>query len=446
MDVQNPSRKIAVIGAGPAGILAAIELQDAGYENITVYGKFEEAQCRTKHVEDVVADVGTCYVHSGYFNTIKKLVKRFDIHIKYLDADPKSVNSTSIHTSISPSIKEKIFTYLRLFYFLLHAVTWKFLKHSYLGRFLYGISFEKYLRRVGLGGMIKSFVFGPGGVAQGYGFLKDVNAYRLFRWFRPSIFITPIMNKRKRGTGIIAEGYGTLFKRAYDSISNHRETLINSVMPAENDQVKIVAENGKEEFYDSVIVACPLQYIKTPISGLFRKDTTQFTPFFSYLWTSESAPHFDDRMYILDYINEDKTDVISTLRLWGKTDSGKFLYWGVGYASEGIAKEILKQKLEEQVNNELELAISNCKFFEVFDYNVRFSAVAIRDGIHLKVRKAQGKNNIWYSGGMLSHWDVDSIHEFDIELVKKIVYQNNKSITNLLKFTIGRVWRFLVNI
>lgn len=74
MKIQNPSRKIAVIGAGPAGILAATELKDAGYENITIYGDFEEAQCRTKHIDGVVADVGTCYVHSGYFNTIKKLV------------------------------------------------------------------------------------------------------------------------------------------------------------------------------------------------------------------------------------------------------------------------------------------------------------------------------------------------------------------------------------
>ena len=130
MKIQNPLQKIAVIGAGPAGILAAIELQDAGYQNITIYGKFEDAQCRTKLVEGVVADVGTCYVHSGYFNTIKKLVKRFDIHIKYLDAVPKSVNSTDINVALSPSGKEKIFTYLRLFYFLLHGVTWKFLKHS----------------------------------------------------------------------------------------------------------------------------------------------------------------------------------------------------------------------------------------------------------------------------------------------------------------------------
>ena len=445
MNIRNPLRKIAVIGAGPAGILAAIELQDAGYENITIYGKFEEAQCRTKHVENVTADVGTCYVHFGYFNTIKKLVKRFDIHIKYLEAQPKSVNSTNVHAAVFPSVIEKILTYLRLFYFLLHAFIWKFLKHSYLGQLLYGISFEKYLRRVGLSGMIKSFVLGPGGVAQGYGFLKDVNAYRLFQWFRPTIFMTPIMNKRKKGTGVIAEGYGTLFKRAYDSISNHREMLIHSVMPSENGRVKIEAENGKEEFYDSVIVACPLQNIQTPVSNLFQKGTTQSTPFFSYLWTSESAPHFEDRIYILDYINENKTDVLSTVRLWGKTDSGKYLYWGAGYASEQTANETLKQKLEAQANKELELPVSSCEFFEVFDYNVRFSAAAIRDGIHLKVRKAQGKNNIWYSGGMLSHWDVDSIHEFDIGLVKKIVYQNNKSVTNYLKFTLGRIWRFIIN-
>lgn len=83
-------------------------------------------------------------------------------------------------------------------------------------------------------------------------------------------------------------------------------------MAAENDQVKIVEESGNEILYDSAIIACPLPGIKTPISGLLREGITQSTPLFSYLWLSESAPHFEDRMYILDYINENATDVRST--------------------------------------------------------------------------------------------------------------------------------------
>ena len=443
MKITIPAQKIAIIGAGPAGILAGVELQKAGYTDITIYGKFEEAQCRTKHIDGVVADVGTCYVHSGYYNTIKKLVEKYDIHIEYLGAEPKSVNSADIHKAIKPSTKEKILAYLALAYFIGHGVVWKFLKNTYLGRYLYGMSFEKYLKRVGLGRLAHSFVFGPGGVAQGYGFLKDVNAYRLFRWFRPSIFLTPIMNKKRRGTGIIAEGYGTLFKRIYDTMPHHRAVRVQSVTPTSNEQLKVTEESGEIVIYDTVIVACPLAQVETPVSDSIQPQSIQSTPLFSYMWTSTEVPHFEDRVYLLDYIKTDKTDVISTFRNWGKTNAGLYVYWGVGYASEGISPDALQQKLQQQVASELLLPLEKVEFFNIFDYNPRFSAAAIREGLHLDIRRAQGKNNIWYTGGMLSHWDVDSIYEFDINLVNKLVYQNNPSLGNGIKYTIRRIGRFI---
>ena len=385
-------------------------------------------------------------MHSGYFNTIEQLVGRFDIQIRYLGPTARSVISTDIRTPILPSTKEKILTYLGLFVFLIHSLFWKFLKNSLVGRYLYGISFAKYLKRVGLIKLSRSLIFGPGGVAQGYGFLKDVSAYRLFRWFRPSIFLTPIRNKKYRGTGIIVEGYGTLFQRVYDSLPRQKKDLVRAVIPAENAQVKVVEMNGEEDLFDAVIVACPLTQVQTPVSDLLPERKLQSTALFSFLWTSNTAPYFEDRMYLLDYINEDKEDVISTYRIWGETNTGKYLYWGVGYASGKFDKENLQQKIQDQVINELQLEVDSCEFFEIFDYNLRFSISAIREGLHLKIRKAQGKNNIWYSGGMLSHWDVDSIYEFDRNLVQKLVFQNNRSIGNFFKFSFSRIRSFFTNI
>ncbi|MCI0366382.1 MAG: NAD(P)-binding protein [Phycisphaerales bacterium] len=45
------SKKIAVIGAGPAGITCALELKDLGFHDITIFGDFNEAQCRTVQVD-----------------------------------------------------------------------------------------------------------------------------------------------------------------------------------------------------------------------------------------------------------------------------------------------------------------------------------------------------------------------------------------------------------
>ncbi len=439
MEISNPSKAIAIIGAGPAGILAGVELLRAGYTNLTIIGKFEEAQCCTKFVDGVTADVGTCYLHSGYFNTIKRLVKDYDIHIDYLESDASSVYSSDTSTEVQPGLLEKWLNYLGLIYFLLHSFVWMLLKDSYLGRYIYSCSFEKYLKRVGLGFMTNSFIFGPGGVAQGYGFLNDVSAYRLFRWFRPSIFITPIMNKRKRGTGIIREGYATLFRRAYDSIPFHINQHASSVFPLSEDEVKVTLDSGQVRAFESVIVACPPHALETPLSGVISPENVESTFLFSYLWTSAAAPSFSDRVYLLDHISSNKADLISTYRIWGETDSASYLYWGVGYSSGSFDDIELKSKISEQANAELELPVKDIHYFKVYDYNLRLSSAAIKAGLHRKIDRLQGAGSIWYSGGMLSHWDVDSIHEFNMKLVDRFVYRENSSIKNLSRF----YWRKL---
>jgi hypothetical protein len=42
-------------------------------------------------------------------------------------------------------------------------------------------------------------------------------------------------------------------------------------------------------------------------------------------------------------------------------------------------------------------------------YNIRFSAGQLRSGVPGAIDRAQGEANVWYAGGSLSHWNIDSI-------------------------------------
>jgi len=77
--------KIAVIGAGPAGIHMASLLKKRGYDNVTILEKTNRigGKSYTIHKDRVPYEMGTCFLHNGY-HRIKHLAKSYglreDIH------------------------------------------------------------------------------------------------------------------------------------------------------------------------------------------------------------------------------------------------------------------------------------------------------------------------------------------------------------------------------
>lgn len=416
-------KTIAIIGSGPAGVTMALELKDLGFQNITIFGDFEEAQCRTVEVDGVIADVGTCYAHNGYWNTVKPLVKRYGFHLKYLP-EANLVNDALQKTT--GSLGQKIRTVFSLLWFLALGLRYLLLYRSKRSR-AYGISMQQYLEKQGLKIFSRSFIFGPGGIAQGYGFFEDITAYGGLRWFRPSIFLTPLANKLGRGTAIIREGYGKLFQRVLADFS-HRPEKIVRVIPRTDPvsgavQVELLSTTGHQYVFDHAVIACRLDAVVSPVSDLFMPDMVRTTRFFSFLWTSEERPWFSDRVYLTDAISRQDRNKILTYRTYGTTKQGEHVYWGAGYADDEIGEADLKARLCAQVETELRCEIREIPFFECFQYNLRFSERAIRDGLHLKINALQGDRNTWYSGGMLSHWDVDSIMEHNRQLASRMAYR-----------------------
>jgi hypothetical protein len=415
--------RIAIIGAGPAGTTCARELRDKGFNNITIFGNFEDAQSRTMQIDGRTADVGTCYVHSGYWNTVVPLLKRYGLSLNRLPA-PTLVDS-NMQTQ-TQSVSERLKMLAGLLYFI-------FLSFRYLLFYRgtkspeYSVSMQAYLSARGLDGFSRSFLFGPGGIAQGYGFLDEVTAYGAFQWFRPSIFVTPLAGLLGRGTSTIREGYATLFRKLL-SENTCIPVKVTSVTPytdpaIQRQQVVVRTETGDDYLFDHVVVACRLDRISTPVSPLFTPGMVRSTRFFSFLWQSDTAPWFADRVYIVDYINQKTRNKILTFRTYGQTAEGLHLYWGAGYADESTTKDDLEPVIRDQITTTFGTSITNVPFFEIFDYNLRFSSAAIRENLHLTIRDRQGQGNIWYSGGMLSHWDIDSIMEHNRRLAGQIAWQ-----------------------
>lgn len=52
-------------------------------------------------------------------------------------------------------------------------------------------------------------------------------------------------------------------------------------------------------------------------------------------------------------------------------------------------------------------------------YNVRYSRAQIARGLPAFIEAARGEKHVWYTGGALSHWNVDAITDFNHRLARR---------------------------
>jgi hypothetical protein len=410
------NRKIAIIGSGPSGIFTCYFLNKLGYTNIHLYGDINDAQPKTIMVDDIVNDVTTSYTHNGYRNSIGKIVDEFGFYKNGMSSLP--IKNNEITTW------EKVDENLLILKFMASGVLWKFLKDTTVSKLLFSQSLksfkDKYITEK------TSFWLDSGGSSQGYGFLDEVSAYHLFRWLRPSIFLSRKLGEESNPY-MIRQGFGTLFKAIYDSLETKRKINKKVIKVSKN---QLITEDNKTKHYDDIFVCCPLSSIKTPLNINNDKHIT-YSKVFTYLF--ESKNKIKDLIHIgycLDNITGHKKTSVLTLRINDKTTDGsvskcgRHIYGCFGYCetfNEDEVKSIIQKELKGYGFD-----IKTDLYFKIYKYNYRFTEKAIEEGVHLYVNEQQGKDGLYYLGGMLSHWDVDSIYEHSREIVNHF-HLNNTS-------------------
>jgi hypothetical protein len=405
--------KIAIIGCGPSGIFTAYFLNKLGYANLHLYGDINEAQPRTVMVDDIVNDVATSYCHNGYRNSIGKLIEEYGFTKSYISGS--SHNQTIENQKLGDFKSDSDNDYLNMIKLMAHAVVWKCAKDLPIANEIYGVSMQEYKDRY----ITKDTLFwlDSGGSAQGYGFLDEVASYHLFRWLRPSIFLTGETGVSSHAY-MIQEGFGSLFKKVNDSLLTTRK--INKLVTKVSKN-QITTKDNKAEHYDRIFVCCTLSSIKTPLKINSNTHIT-YTKVFTYLFESKQQMR-DLRhiAYCLDNIRDHKKTAILTLRSNNSTADGSVSHSGRHiYGCFGYCETLNETKVRSIIRKELEqygFDIKTDHYFKIYKYNYRYTQQAIEEGIHYYVNEQQGKDGLYYLGGMLSHWDVDSIYEHSREIV-----------------------------
>lgn len=303
----------------------------------------------------------------------------------------------------------------------------------------YAVSMEEYLKSHKIDSLLHSFVMSAGGVGQGYGFFDEVSADHLFQWLRPLIFLNIVKTKFRRGVAMIEGGWGTLFTKLL-AYFHYIPEKITEVLPiyssqTHTQQVRVLTESGEERYFDTVFVACPLDHLRSPATPLINPYTITYTPLFAALWKSDLPPFFRHRAYYTSLIEKKVKNQLVTLRLCGKTSAGEYVYVGMGYTTPEEDEQALRKQIEEALANKIGLPAKSIEYFKIYTYNRRFTKQAILEKIPLQVEQMQGVGRIWYSEGLLSHWDVNSIHYFSRRIVRRFAYlEEEPSLGHLIRY------------
>jgi hypothetical protein len=226
---------------------------------------------------------------------------------------------------------------------------------------------------------------------------------------------------------MVQGGYGNLFAKILAGIPGvtRENTLVTGVTKQAN-KVRVTTMTGDVERYqefDRVVLACDFSTItQTPVTSLLS-SAIDITLFASLLFTSTH------KLCIVD-LQRMSVDVLAAeafdapIRVVSRCDgiktNGVYWYWSVAYVSPSTDNKRKPRLSDSDLTNSLLGSIrSACptetilhkEYLKVHVYNVRFSAEAERKGLPRTIEALQGRDGIWYSGGLMSHWDVHSIYE-----------------------------------
>lgn len=203
-------KSIAIIGAGPSGLLMSKMLNKKGYTNISLYGNFIDNQVNTIEKDGITIDTNACFLHAGYHNSIYKLCKEYDMDIEQLDS--YDFGTDEQNQLFIKKYEDDKYSLWDLMQFAYHSICCSMFKHITNS---YNITALDYAKKYNMK-WIYNQLFTNG---QLYGFLDNVSAYHLFEWYKPSTLFSLVFHFIIRGKYIISKGYEVLFQKIFNSLT-----------------------------------------------------------------------------------------------------------------------------------------------------------------------------------------------------------------------------------
>lgn len=415
MSTRDPSQlSVGIVGAGPAGLTFAYHLSQLGVRDITVFDRDDAVggQSVTRELDGVPVELGTCYLSAGYIMPAS-IIRETGCSVERMP--PATVLDERGHE------RERDDPPL----WLVARYVGEWLRWYARGQLQRpseadnALRLDRWLHARGLRELSTDFTFSAGLTAQLYGPLDAVSAHSGMTWLRPSLFVTG----RLSATYVIPEGFGTFWRRLAQQLGVRLELGVEVeavVASADGPSVELAAPRSERRHFDLIYIGCPLDGLEHPLRpALDRHEGFEDSAVYSAIWRARGWPSFaPSRCYLPACVTGEPGRVLTVRRVGGRDGLG------VGQLAAYAVRGRTAAEHREQVLADLReiVGLRDIELVEdrTWRYNIRYAPAQLRAGVPVLIDANQGRGGVWYGGGALAHWNVDSITDQNHTLARRV--------------------------
>ena len=472
--MKKKEPKIAIIGAGPAGLFTAHYLQERGYSNVYVLEKLGRlgGLCKTVTVNNHSFDLGANYVVPSY-KEVRKLAKKLKAELyserPFIAMDiPEDANDPVKYSSIfSASRKTVDGKTIPLLRFAMKTIKYVWIRHK-LGRFIDKPTFEgvesfqngalakplaNWLHDNGLGDL--TLVFDLPITLMGYGQIDKTPAIYALKFMSVKAFVpmvlkeVPFIGKFISWPKRFTYGYQRFFERLSWNLDVRLGANIQSIERADQGvQIKYTYGDQNQNDVvmeahllnvDYVILACPLRQF-TENDSIIKLDPwetkhfkaithnaycmTTRTQNFTGSGTQIQSSPMAGSLPVPEYVSDCPTPY-GVAKQWDDTPFAQFYTqteWPDTREPEEIEEAVLRgvNKLTRQMGGMVEIeGDDTSESFNRFVYFQHVPTDVIEAGWYTDLEDRQGKNRTYYVGGATNFELIEPIAEYAKNLVSE---------------------------
>lgn len=412
-------RKLAIIGAGPAGLSLARFLRDMGQNNITLYESSNRVGGKSEsfYFEDTVVELGTCY--ATLYDRITKSWMR-ELGIELVQNGTASYDGADFMSFVKDAPGEPFFIQVMRFVAGGHSLR-KRLAATRPSQATLDEAAQPIIEWVKARNLHKMERFLYRGLTgMGYGFIDQTPAIQAHRWCGFPLLLSGALNQLHAP----ATGWSQFWSALAEDFDVRTDQKVMAIERTATG-VSVTTQEDTQQ-YDQIVCTIPVSDFANILQSTTPDEDfiAESIDWQSYTTTLIAVENWFNETHTQGWSKGTKPgatygQLIAARHEAYEADLGGDLYV-TGQLSKGLNRFELQETLTESIER-LGGKVTNVIEQRVWRYFPMYQSDAIRAGLLQKMANIQGRNRTWYTGSSFSHEAVGPIVNFNAKLAKRII-------------------------